>query len=959
MKSHHKKSLGAALLMGAFVLRMAGAAVTNTVPWGDSFESYTNGASVIGTNGWSAESLASGVATTNPAVVSLLPAYTNTAPGGFSYPLSSATHTSVLQTTTLVTNDVRSTTGNVVAVEFMALPSAQDSPPVISTNVHYAFFIDTNLNLVIWHQNRSGGSTNNEWRSITNGPTVSTNAWSRFTVLQDYGHNMFQIRVNEGTNAVWDPVGWSSPGGTASGSWFYMVKTNSWLSHVMLGSDVTNYVDDLLLTNRSLTWSTNHFTEVAANDGTIDTNPVFDITLHYDTFAGTNGQLLDANAFTVTNLPAGLTGVVTRLNETRLRLTLTGQTSPNEASNSVTNLTVILNNSAFTLGNATDVAGNSNGTLAIDFMNATGIGSLTFSSTHFVEAETNNGSMSSNLTLSLTGAGVSFTNIATLTAGTHYTITNVPPGLAFSLTRSDANTLVAHLTGKADAHLASNSITNLNLAFLDAAFPGTVASKISGSTNSLAVDFHDPTFLTLSGASFTEAAANNGSIGNSNTITLAGTTFANTTFINNTHYTVTNVPDGLTFNLVHISDTQLVASLSGWANNHLSANSISNLTLNLLDPAFSTVHAANISGLPVIFAVSFTNQPGLTYSGNTFTEASGGLMDNRFPVTITLTGDTFAADAGSHIAVANLPDGLSAAFTRVSSIQLSVSLNGAATSHASTNSITNLTFTFQSGAFANTDVNQVGNYIKNDLRITFIDDVEFFNLIPYGEPFEGYTNSFWLAGTNGWTADFSADAGIVTNDTAVASNLTKYLDFHIAFPIATNHTRMLAVKDNLKTAIHSETNRLVYLDFMAQPVAMLEVPDNNTNVQYAFYVSTNQQLVIWHCNRTGGTPTNEWRTLQNSPLISTSSWVRFTVAQDYTHQMFQVRVNEERPLVDPAGWTDGGAPTGSWFYMVQTNGTMSHFIMSGIGQGYLDDLTVQTSLPALYGAGIGSVYRIR
>ena len=945
--------------MGAFVLRMAGAAVTNTVPWGDSFESYTNGASVVGTNGWNAESPASGVATTNPAVVSLLSAYTNTAPGGFSYPLSSATHTSVLQTSTLVTNDVRSTTGNVVAVEFMALPSAQDSPPVIATNVHYAFFIDTNLNLVIWHQNRSGGSTNNEWRAMTNGPTISTNAWSRFTVLQDYGHSMFQIRVNESTNAVSDPVGWSSPGGTASGSWFYMVKTNTWLSHVMLGSDVTNYVDDLLLTNRSLTWSTNHFAEVAANDGTIDTNPVFDITLHYDAFAGTNGQVLDASAVTVTNLPVGLTGVVTRLNETRLRLTLAGQTSPNEASNSVTNLTVILNNSAFALGNATDVAGNSNGTLAVDFMNATGIGSLTFSSTHFVETETNDGSISSNITLSLSGSGVSFTNIATLIAGLHYTITNVPPGLAFSLTRSDANTLVAHLTGKADVHLASNSITNLNLAFLDAAFPGTVAAKVSGSTNSLSVDFHDPTFLTLSGTNFIEAAANNGSIGNSNILTLAGTTFANATFINNTHYTVTNVPDGLTFNLVHISDTQLVASLSGWAVNHLATNGISNLTLNLLDPAFSTVHAANIAGLHIIFAVSFTNQPGLTYSGNTFTETSGGMIDNRFPITIALTGDTFAADAGSRITVDNLPDGLSAIFTRDTPTQLSVRLGGTATSHASSNSIADLTFTFQSGAFANTDANQVGNYSKNDLQITFVDDAEFFNLIPYGEPFEGYPNSFWLAGTNGWTADFSADAGIVTNNAVVASNLMHYLDFHADFPITTNHTLMLAVKDNLKTAIHSETNRLVYLDFMAQPVAMLEVPDNNTNVQYAFYVSTNQQLVIWHCNRTGGTPVNEWLTLQNSPLISTSSWVRFTVAQDYTRQMFQLRVNEERPLVDPAGWTDGGALTGSWFYMVQTNGTMSHFIMSGVGQSYIDDLTVRTCLPASFGAGLGSIFTIR
>ena len=46
------QALGAGFLAVALMLQAAGAAGTNTVPWGDSFESYPDGSSVIGLNGW-------------------------------------------------------------------------------------------------------------------------------------------------------------------------------------------------------------------------------------------------------------------------------------------------------------------------------------------------------------------------------------------------------------------------------------------------------------------------------------------------------------------------------------------------------------------------------------------------------------------------------------------------------------------------------------------------------------------------------------------------------------------------------------------------------------------------------------------------------------------------------------------------------------------------------------------
>jgi hypothetical protein len=956
MKFNHILVLGAALLMGALVMRAAGAAVTNTVPWAESFEAHLNGASVNGTNGWSAERDTAALVTNDQAVTSIL---TNYPVGGLSFPLPAVTHSNVLQTTMLVTNSVRCATGGVVAVEFMVLPSALDNPPVAPTNLHYALYVNTNSVLVIWHQNRSGGVTNNEWRAMTNSPALSTSAWSRITILQDYGHSMFQIRVNENAAPVSDPVGWSSPGGAPSGSWFYMVKTNAVLAHLMLGGDTTNYIDDLLLTNRCVSWSTNRFNENSANDGSITTNPAFDISISYDTFAGVNGQILDSSAVSVTNVPSGLTGVVLRVDDTHLRLTLAGQASPSDVVDSISNLTVVLHDGAFTLGHAADVTGTSNGIIAVDFLNITGVGSLALSGTNFDEGVVNDGSISNTLTLSLSGTGVSFTNSATLVAGSHYTVTNVPQGLTFSLTRSNANTAVAQLTGRADPHTALSSVTNLTLTFLDSAFPGTVASNISGSVTALAVNFIDPPVVSTTVTTFVESAANNGLIGNpSQTVTLSGDTFVNAAFVSNTHYTVDNVPAGLTFTLTRDSDSQLTVTLTGQAADHLAVNSISNLTLTLLNAAFSTVEAAYIVGSSLPFIVTFANQPELSYSTNTFTEASVGMIDNSPPMTIDLSGDSFALDVASHISVINLPAGLSAAFTRVTPTQLTVSLNNAAVSNAVSDGIINLTFAFLPGAFANADATQVVNYIKSDLRVTFVDDVGFFNDIPYAEPFEGYGVGQWLSGSNGWTADYFADAGVITNATEITSNLLCYLQTHSEFPIVTNHDQVLSVQDSMRVSIHSGTAPLVFLDFMAQPVALQRDPESNTNVQYAFYVSTNSQLVIWHYNRTGAT--NEWLTLQNSPLINTSGWVRFTVAQDYTHQMFQVRVNEHAPIIDPAGWTAAGvAPTGSWFHMVQTNGAMSHFIVSGTGQAYLDDLTVRTDLPATFGGAVGSVFKIR
>ena len=543
---------------------------------------------------------------------------------------------------------------------------------------------------------------------------------------------------------------------------------------------------------------------------------------------------------------------------------------------------------------------------------------------------------------------------------------NVPPGLTLRVVAIDSQHATLSFSGNAATHTTADNIANLAVTFLDSAFVGGIASSVNGASRSdLTVTFLDPPVLTVNGTTFAEAVANNGTIGNSNTITLAGDTFVAGTYVTGVQFTAANVPLGLSL-AVTASGGQAVVSLTGTASAHAAANSVTNLSLTFLDAAFTTVAAANIVGQPIVYAVTFADPAALTYSRMTFTEISAGYIDNRNPLTITLAGDLFGGADGNEFVgngwatVTNLPAGLTATLTRDSATQISMRLNGVAAANAPSNSASNVGVTFLAGAFAHAAANLVAGNPMTGISVTFIDDTGFFNVIPFEEPFEAYANGTTLIATNGWTSDYLLEAGTVTNDPVANASLTAYLQRHASLPITGPHTQVLCVQDALRNEIHGPTGSVAYLDFMTVPVAPQYTVDSDTNLQYGFYVSTNQQLVIWHCNTTGGSPTNQWLALTNAGPISTSQWVRFTVAQDYANHRFQMRVNEGSPVMDAAGWDDTGTTRpGAWFYMVQTNAAMSRFWISGGGLGYLDDLTVKAALPGMFGQGVGTIFKFR
>ena len=81
----------------------------------------------------------------------------------------------------------------------------------------------------------------------------------------------------------------------------------------------------------------------------------------------------------------------------------------------------------------------------------------------------------------------------TLTQGTHYTVSNLPAGLTLRITATSATTAMLSISGQAPAHANANDVSNLTVAFANAAFTGGSAAAVGDSTYAkLKINFNDP-----------------------------------------------------------------------------------------------------------------------------------------------------------------------------------------------------------------------------------------------------------------------------------------------------------------------------------------------------------------------------------------------------------------------------------------------------------------------------------
>ena len=910
----------------------------NSVPYSESFEPFGVGHLISAESGWTAPST---VYVTNSPDASV---YTNTA--GYSFPVPGS-HAKVLALGGPSTNAITSVSNGVVAIDLLVMPSRRklvDSDP----SMQLAAYVASNGQLAVWHQNRTNAlAPFNEWLVLTNSPVLPSNVWSRLSVVMDQSNSLYQVSVN-GAAPLEDGCGWTT-NGTRPGSWFYMVQTNHIMAHVSTLGDVVSYLDDLVVAKRVLTLSTNRFAESAANDGTIDNTSAMTVGLTWDTFAATNGENLAAttNKLAVTNLPPGLAVSALVTSSTQLTVTITGQAGEPYASSSISNLVFAFGNAAFNLGRAWDVTGASATNLIMSFLPlSTSVTSgVTVAGAPFAESVTNDGTFASPVNLTLTNG--LFINTSPFVSNVQYTASSVPDGLTLSIERSSPTTLVASLAGAASAHTSAQNGT-IQLALLDAAFQG----GLLGSSRSIGVTFRDPAFVDYGGPAFSESVTNDGSIGNTVTLTLTGATFTNAAFVRDTHFTATGVPSGLGIAVTRSSDTEVVISLTGKASPHTVSEN-GTIQFAFTDAAFSNVPVAFIGSASNAFSVTFMNPPVLSYSPTVFTERGDdiGAMGNS--VGITLVNATFASgpfQSNVQYTVAGVPPGLALDLSRSSGNLLVASLTGQATAHAATNS-TSITLSLLDPAFQAVPAAAVSG-TSAVLTLTFIDTPPA-NTVPFSDSFENYPNGFSIIGTNGWLGGWS-DSGVVTNDGTVVPPVQPLPV--LGFPLNnTTHARILQINDGVTNRTRSLAGQTVYLDMMAFIAGRDQPRPVGANDQMGVYVNTNQQLLVW--TRDPSVPTNLWRVLSGA-TVTTGAWHRLTVYQNYAAGMFKMAVDSVT-ISDAAGWSGpAGSHPGPWFYMVQTNGYLSEAVFTGgtrQSPAFVDDVNIVYNEPAF----VGTLFKFR
>ena len=474
----------------------------------------------------------------------------------------------------------------------------------------------------------------------------------------------------------------------------------------------------------TITYMGGSYTETALNNGGVGLMGALNVTLEGDTFA-VNLPVPDAVAFT--NVPTGLTPEVDRLSPTTARVRFTGMAEDHESSDNVNNVSLAFQDDAFANEAASGITGSTYSTISIEFDDPA---TLTFDrGTDFVEATALDGSVDGMITATLTGD-----TFVTGLSASDVTFTNVPDSLVGAVTRTSDTVATITLTGTADAHAPSNSVTNMSITFKDTAFESG-ALPATPSLSDIEIAFA-ASRLVFSPAEdhFTEAAANDGSVTGSIVATLTGDAFA--TGLAVAHLTFANVPGGLTGAVDRTSATVATITLTGTANDHEASHSIENLSVTFAAAAFASGDAST----PASYTagdVNFNDAASLaitTPTGTGFTEAAANDGSVTGSIVATLSNGTFATSLTSptHVTFANVPEGLMPEITRTSDTVVTVTLSGTADAHGSGADVNNLTITFVAAAFATGGT--PSGLSKNDITVTFASSTLAFNNSDSNDP---------------------------------------------------------------------------------------------------------------------------------------------------------------------------------------------------------------------------------
>lgn len=498
----------------------------------------------------------------------------------------------------------------------------------------------------------------------------------------------------------------------------------------MIRSAKTNDTIGIQFIDDGLTYSSTVFREVYWNDGSIDNETPILIMLHGSSFSGVNDEDFVANGKIIPiGMPDGLRTEIKRDSATQLSVKLLGTALVHRKDNSTEKLGFLFQNSAFAGGGASSINNYDKANLEIRFYDP----EMTYSNLIFRESAANDGTISTDSTITVLLAGDTFTGADGddfISLG-YVTVTGVPYGLTPTAKRVSPRAILLSLTGTAKAHRAADS-ASLSVQFSSSVFSGGHADQVRNYVNSnLSVSFMNPS-ITYSNTVFPESADNDGSIDSDQpvVITLTGDTVNGAVyedFIGSGKAVFANLPAGLTPMVLVTNRNTLAIGFLGNAVAHRASDSVNNVVLTLNSSAFTGGNADKVdNAVKSNLSVRFID-PVLTYSAQGFAESgtNNGSINNTSPMVITLAGDTFTGVNGENLIAngkaiaANVPTGLTAVVMRASEKTVRVSLTGTATAHQAANSITNMGLSFTDSAFTGNNAALVGGSSAANLSVTF------------------------------------------------------------------------------------------------------------------------------------------------------------------------------------------------------------------------------------------------
>jgi len=199
---------------------------TNTVPWNDNFENYTNGTPLInGTNGWF--SSFSG-ASNDCAIVQ-----SNVKHGG--------TQAAMIPIDVTLSNRFSNTTMRIVGLEMCVQPQLYNGTnyPSVETNVAAQFYVDSNGYFVVCN-----GTNWQTSSTLADGGSATPIANSYFTKVQ------VNLRYK---NHTWNLKAWSNTTLVASTCYInFTGNLDSFNGFDIYNGNSTSYIDDVSVTNLNL-----------------------------------------------------------------------------------------------------------------------------------------------------------------------------------------------------------------------------------------------------------------------------------------------------------------------------------------------------------------------------------------------------------------------------------------------------------------------------------------------------------------------------------------------------------------------------------------------------------------------------------------------------------------------------------------------------------------------------------